>query len=46
MLLSCRVEPGGLTGALSELLEPWRQPMAGHDPGRVMLDTAVVLALG
>jgi Transposase DDE domain group 1 len=35
-----------LTGALSEALAPWRKPLASHDPGKIVLDVAVALALG
>lgn len=36
----------GLTGALSGALEPWRKPLASHDPGKIVLDLAVALAIG
>jgi Transposase DDE domain group 1 len=36
----------GLTGALSGALAPWRKPLAQHDPGKVVLDLAVALAVG
>src|SRR5664279_4055550 len=36
----------GLDGALSTVLAPWRKPMAIHDPGKVITDLAVTLALG
>ena len=39
-------EQARLTGALSEALAPWRKPLASHDPGKIVLDVAVALALG
>jgi hypothetical protein len=36
----------GLTSALSEQLACWRKPMAVHDPGKVITDLAVMLAVG
>jgi Transposase DDE domain group 1 len=36
----------GLTGALREALTPWRRPLAVHDPGKIVLDLAVSLAIG
>lgn len=36
----------GLDGALSAALAGWRRPMAIHDPGKVVCDLAVALALG
>jgi hypothetical protein len=36
----------GLPGALAEALAPWRKPLAVHDPGKVLLDLAVSLAIG
>jgi len=36
----------GLTGALQEALASWRRPLARHDPGKVVLDLAVSLAIG
>jgi DDE family transposase len=36
----------GLTTALSEALAPWRKPLARHDPGKIVLDLAVNLAIG
>jgi hypothetical protein len=31
---------------LSEALTPWRKPMSSHDPGKIVLDLAVALAVG
>jgi len=36
----------GLSGVLSEALTPWRKPMSSHDPGKIVLDLAVALAVG
>jgi hypothetical protein len=36
----------GLPRALSRALAPWRAPRASHDPGKVLLDLAVAVALG
>jgi hypothetical protein len=40
------VRAAGLDTALSEALGPWRKPMAVHDPGKVITDLAITLALG
>lgn len=39
-------EAVGLTGALSAALSPWRKPVAVHDPGKIVLDLAIAVALG
>jgi hypothetical protein len=36
----------GLAGELSVRLGRWRRPLATHDPGKVVLDLAVAVALG
>jgi hypothetical protein len=36
----------GLDAALSVALEPWRKPRAVHDPGKVLLDLALAVAVG
>jgi hypothetical protein len=36
----------GLDAALSRALAPWRKPTAVHDPGKVVTDLALTLALG
>jgi len=36
----------GLAKLLSRLLGPWRGPLATHDPGKIVLDLAVAVALG
>ena len=46
VLLTRTAEVVGLGAALSEAVEPWRRPLARHDPGKVLLDLAVSLAVG
>ena len=36
----------GLPQELRQALAPWRKPLAVHDPGKVLLDLAVSLAIG
>ena len=36
----------GLCGQLTRLLGPWRLPSATHDPGKIVADLAVAVALG
>ncbi|WAL75576.1 IS1380 family transposase [Kitasatospora sp. YST-16] len=36
----------GLADALSVTLAPWRKPRAVHDPGKILLDLALTVALG
>ena len=36
----------GLTTALSAALAPWRKPLATHDPGKIVCDLAISLAVG
>lgn len=36
----------GLAQAISAVLAPWRRPRAVHDPGKVLLDIALAVALG
>ncbi|MFD9545708.1 IS1380 family transposase [Streptomyces sp. NPDC060022] len=36
----------GLDQAISTALAPWRRPRAVHDPGKVLLDVALAVALG
>jgi hypothetical protein len=40
------VEVTGLGKALSAALAPWRKPLASHDPGKIICDLAISLALG
>src|SRR3954447_978663 len=46
VLLLRTTEAVGLNAALSSALAPWRRPLARHDPGKVLLDLAVGLAIG
>ncbi len=46
MLLLDTVRAVGLDRGLSAALTPWRRPMAHHDPGKVVCDLAVSLAVG
>jgi hypothetical protein len=46
VLLLRAAEIVGLTSGLSEALAPWRKPGAVHDPGKIVLDLAVAVALG
>ncbi|MDK3258182.1 IS1380 family transposase [Blastococcus capsensis] len=46
VLLTDTVAAAGLDAALSAALTPWRKPLAIHDPGKVVLDLALTLALG
>ena len=46
VLLTATIRATGLDRALSETLGPWRKPLATHDPAKVVLDLAVMLALG
>lgn len=46
VLLVETVRKAGLDTAISEALGPWRKPRAVHDPGRVLLDVALAVALG
>ncbi len=40
------VRVAGLDRALSQALQPWRRPNARHDPGKIVTDLALVLAVG
>lgn len=40
------VEVTGLGQALSAALAPWRKPLASHDPGKIICDLAISLAIG
>ena len=46
MLLVSAARASGLDRALSQELLPWRQRLARHDPGKIVLDLAVALAMG
>jgi hypothetical protein len=46
VLLTETAQRSGLSGQPSGLLRRWRRPLAVHDPGRVVADLAVAVALG
>ena len=46
VLLLRTAEKTGLTTALTTELGPFRKPLARHDPGKILLDLALMLALG
>ncbi|MGW0084849.1 transposase [Streptomyces sp. NPDC003393] len=46
VLLVETVRKSGLDAAISAALEPWRKPRAVHDPGKILLDVALAVALG
>jgi hypothetical protein len=46
VLLTQALQATGLDRSLSAALERWRPPRAVHDPGKVVTDLAVALALG
>lgn len=46
MLLTRTAEVTGLTAALKPELGRWRKPLATHEPGKVVCDLALSLALG
>lgn len=46
VLLARTAEAVGLTTALSRALTRWRKPLAVHDPGKIVLDLAIAVALG
>ncbi|MDQ1005886.1 hypothetical protein QFZ82_000371 [Streptomyces sp. V4I23] len=46
VLLVETIRKSGLDEAISAALEPWRRPRAVHDPGKVLLDVALAVALG
>ncbi len=46
VLLTETARAAGLDRALSAGLGPWRRPFAVHDPGKVIMDLAIMLALG
>ena len=46
MLLTRTAVVTGLTHGLSTALAPWRKPFATHDPGKILSDLAITLALG
>lgn len=46
VLLIETVRKIGLDAAISSALAPWRKPRAVHDPGKILLDLAMAVALG
>jgi hypothetical protein len=46
VVLALTADKVGLGRELSAALAPWRKPMAVHDPGKVLLDLAISLAIG
>lgn len=46
VLLARAADRTGLTRALSTALAPWRKPFATHDPGKILVDLAISLAIG
>ena len=46
VLLTAAAELTGLSVAMRESMSRWRKPTAVHDPGKVLTDLAVTLALG
>jgi len=46
VLLTKTAELTGVSAAMREALSAWRKPTAVHDPGKVLTDVAVALALG
>ncbi len=46
VLLVETVRKTGLDQAISAALGPWRKPRAVHDPGKILLDVALAVALG
>ncbi|MFE9992932.1 IS1380 family transposase, partial [Streptomyces sp. NPDC005381] len=46
MLLAEMVRKSVLNKAISAALAPWRKPRAVHDPGKILLDVALAVALG
>ena len=46
VLLTLTARAVGLDAALSAALARWRRPFARHDPGKIVLDLAISLAMG
>lgn len=44
--LTRTAQASGLSAALSASLSPWRKPLAIHDPGKIITDLAIALAIG
>ncbi len=46
IVLTEMLKASGLTAGLAEVLEPWRKPLATHNPGKILTDLALSLATG
>ncbi|MFH5211389.1 IS1380 family transposase [Antrihabitans sp. NCIMB 15449] len=46
VLLARTADRTGLTSELSLALRSWRKPLAHHDPGKILIDLAMSLAIG
>ncbi len=46
VLLLRTAEKTGLASELTTELAPYRKPLARHDPGKILLDLAIALAIG
>jgi len=46
VLLAATARRVGLDHKLSAVLRPWMRPLAVHDPGKVLLDLAMSVAIG
>ncbi|MGP9744096.1 transposase [Brachybacterium sp. AOP29-B2-41] len=46
ILLTQTLRATGLTTELSRALAPWRKQFARHDPGKILTDLALMLAVG
>ena len=46
VMINETIRIAGLRAALSRALAPWRPMRARHDPGKVLLDVAIAVALG
>jgi hypothetical protein len=46
LLLTETVAATGLDAEVTAALAPWRRPLAVHEPGKVVLDLALALAVG
>ena len=46
VLLAATARKIGLDREVSEALRPWRRPLAVHDPGKILLDLAISVAIG
>lgn len=46
VLLVETIRKSGLDQVISAALAPWRKPRAVHDPGKILLDVALAVALG